>query len=102
MLIVLLDNRRHQFNAVESQVNGAEIRPQRKMPVTKSPFAERRQLFLRCVYENGFPEVEQIDSTAEPAGTGFGGAMRALGDNAQQPVIAREQCENLRSLAVLD
>ena len=42
-----------------------------------------------------FAEIQQIDAAEEFAGALLGGAMRALGDDAHEPVLAAEERENL-------
>ena len=57
---------------------------------------------MRRVGKYGLSNVKQINPAAEFTCPGFGDAMSALGDNADDPVRPAQEREDLRSLAVFD
>src|SRR5262249_10741713 len=66
------------------------------------PLAKRPQIAGRVEREHRFAQIKQINPAAELARARLGFSMRALGDHAAKAVLAAEEQENLRSLAVLD
>ena len=85
-----------------SAARRAELAAQAEMTVGECPFGEGAELFFKVEREDGLAEIEQVDSAAEFAGALFGGAVSALGDDADDAVGLAEEGEDLGGLAVFD
>ncbi len=99
---MFLDEKADQLGGVLSEIDRAEASPQGEVSFLKLPFGEGAELLFEIEGENRLADVEQIDSAAEFAGTGFGDTMRALGDDAHEAVLSSKDGENLAGLAELD
>jgi hypothetical protein len=72
------------------------------MTIDQMPFREWTQIAFDCMRENCVAEIEQINPAIKLARSGFGAAVRALGDELHPPVLAAKEREHLRGLAVFD
>src|SRR5207244_886625 len=91
MRVVFLDEHADELGGVLREVERAELSAQAEMAVDEGPFGEGAELFFKIEREDGLAEVEQVDSAAEFTGALLGGAVSALGDNADDAVGLAEE-----------
>ena len=91
MEIVFFKQRGDQLRTIQAGIDASQVSPQLQVAIEQLPLGQRRQLALGCMGKDGISDIKQIHAAAELAGAGLGLAMGPFGDNAQQPMLAREQ-----------
>jgi len=97
--IVFLQNEAKEFDGIDGQIKSPQTVAERKMAILQLPVGEEGEV-ARIVGEDGMAGVEEIDAAVESACAGFGLAMGALGHDADDAKLAREEGEDLRGFAV--
>ncbi len=72
------------------------------MAIGQLPFSKSSKLSVCIVGEKGVSSIQQVDAAIESPRAGLRNTMGALGNNAQQSMLARQKCQDLRSFRILE